>query len=111
MAFSSLRVHAASVTAHCKTNAEHYFHFLPFLLKVRKSSLDFFRLVKTGINVGLFIKAKWHKANFEERGYLYLQQQHRLPSPGNKRLKPEDRYGLGRMAGSGLSGGLLVVVG
>lgn len=30
---SLLRVRAASVTAHCETNTEHYFHVLPFFVK------------------------------------------------------------------------------
>ena len=34
-----------------KTNVEPYFHFLPFLKK--QKSLDFFRLMKVGINEGL----------------------------------------------------------
>lgn len=47
-----------------KTNAGCYFCFSPFLWK-QKSSLDFFRLAKTGTDVGLFLKAKWCNMNFQ----------------------------------------------
>ena len=41
-----------TLMACCKTNAESYFRFVPFLIKA-KSSSNFTSLVKRGANVGL----------------------------------------------------------
>ena len=43
---------SAPITAHCKTNSGHYFHFLSFSVKV-KLSLDFFLVNEMGTNTGL----------------------------------------------------------
>ena len=58
-------VPTASVTAHCKTNAACYFCVLSYK---RQSVLGFLQLEKTDANVG-FVKAMWHKADFQKAGY------------------------------------------
>ena len=60
-----LGMHAASLMAPGKTNAEYCFH----LSQKQKSFLDFFHLVNTGANVGIHKSVpKWCKVNFQKEG-------------------------------------------
>ena len=52
----------------CKPNAEPYFRFSSFVVKV-KIFFGFLEVgKKTGTSGGLFLKAKWHNANFQKVG-------------------------------------------
>ena len=53
----------ASITAHCKTNTERYFHFSPFLVKV-KTLFGFLSISKNHYRWSSFLEAMCHKANF-----------------------------------------------
>lgn len=66
-----LGLHTASIPAYCKTNAEGYFHFSYFFVKV-KILLGFFLLVKRGTSVDLLLKTKWHNWNFQKAGDTYI---------------------------------------
>ena len=65
-----LGVCAASATTHCKTNAEDYFQYLPFLVKA-KILCGFLAVSQDRYQCRSFVKAKWHKINFQNAGGIY----------------------------------------
>lgn len=57
---------AGSIMAHCKTNAKHYFPFLPFFIK-GKILFGLPSVSESRYSCRSFVKAMWRKANFQIR--------------------------------------------
>ena len=65
---AALGVPCLCISAYCKTNAEHYFCFLPLFSINAKILFGFLSVSQNRHHYRSFIKVKWCKGNFQKTG-------------------------------------------
>lgn len=75
---AALGVRCLCISAYCKTNAEHYFCFLPFFSISAKILFGFLSVSQNRHHYRSFIKVKWCKGNFQKAGIPVPSLERRL---------------------------------